>query len=345
MSSQVLARSGLNSSFLLHPAPSGLPTERPSPRNRHLAGYGAGQVSLPGLRCGYGPGKCTSFRRPVVSSPGRSRERFTFTCAQAKNSPPSDANPIATAVLNSKAPSENGSSSSQNSGAGGGGTHERKGVDEGDGDEGEFGSVPDLIPDAAKDVDSFLPEWARLNKDDVITVGVTFAVSLIFRTFIAEPRYIPSLSMFPTFDIGDRIITERISYYLHDPQVGDIVTFKAPPQLVARGYQDGEVFVKRVVATGGDVVEVHDGTLIVNGRQRNSETYIAEKPFYDLPPVRVPEDDVFVMGDNRNNSYDSHLWGPLPKKNIVGKYFFRYWPPTKINANGNAVAPPLLDSR
>ena len=162
-------------------------------------------------------------------------------------------------------------------------------------------------------------------KENGTTIAIALLISLIVRVFIAEPRYIPSESMFPTLEIGDRLVVEKVSYRLGEIHRGDIVVFQPPPQLQQQGYQANQAFIKRAIALAGDTVAVKEGVVLVNG-QALQEDYIAQPPNYELIPITVPEGTIFVMGDNRNNSNDSHIWGFLPEANAIGHAVFRFYP-------------------
>jgi signal peptidase I len=168
-------------------------------------------------------------------------------------------------------------------------------------------------------------------KDNLITLAIALVVALGIRGFIAESRYIPSPSMVPTLYPGDRIVVEKLSYHFREPKTGDIVVFYPPKVLQAAGYPNDQAFIKRVIATPGQTVQVHEGKVWVD-QQPIPEAYIAERPAYEMPMVTVPEAMLFVMGDNRNNSNDSHIWGFLPERNVIGRANFRFWPPGKAGS-------------
>lgn len=154
---------------------------------------------------------------------------------------------------------------------------------------------------------------------------IALVVALVVRVAIAEPRYIPSNSMDPTLHISDRLLVDKISYRWQPPHRGDIVVFNPPAQLVNLGYKSGQAFIKRIIGEPGDTLEITAGQVLLNG-QPLPESYIAEAPRYEMPALKVPPGYVFVLGDNRNDSNDSHVWGPLPQQNLIGKARLRFWP-------------------
>ena len=149
------------------------------------------------------------------------------------------------------------------------------------------------------------------NIDSIILAGVTalFLITFVIRTF-----YIPSSSMTPTLKINDFIIVNKFVYAFYNPTRHDVVVFHPPAEAQA----EGKDFIKRIVAIEGDTVEVKSGVLFINDVAQN-EPYILEPILYDMDKITVPKDSYFVMGDNRNNSDDGHVWGFLPRKNLVGK--------------------------
>ncbi len=158
--------------------------------------------------------------------------------------------------------------------------------------------------------------------DSIIIAGVAalFIIHFLFRTF-----YIPSGSMLPTLQIKDFIVVNEFVYRFKQPERGEIVVFTPPPSANA----EGKDFIKRVVAKGGDTVEVKDGRVYVNNEPQ-PEPFVQNPPDYYMGPTTVPEGHLFVMGDNRPSSADSHIWGFLPEKNVIGKAFLVILPPQRV---------------
>lgn len=160
------------------------------------------------------------------------------------------------------------------------------------------------------------------NIDSILWAGAT---ALIIITFIARTFYIPSSSMVPTLKINDFIIANKFVYNFYRPARGDIVVFH-PPEAA---HSEGKDYIKRIVAVGGDTVEIRDGVLFLNGLMKE-ENYTLEPIGYSLEKITVPKNSYFVLGDNRNNSADSHVWGFLPKQNIIGKAVLVIFPFNRI---------------
>ena len=166
-------------------------------------------------------------------------------------------------------------------------------------------------------------------------------VFLVIRPFLVQTFFIPSGSMLPTLELKDRILVDKLSYRFGHPETGDIIVFKAPPKASP---QEPD-FIKRLVGLPGDVLEVRDGSLYRNGKRLN-EPYLDEPEIWyqdkekqagmpiivngGMLPFRVPKGMFFVMGDNRNNSHDSHAWGALDRNRVIGKAMLRFWPPKRM---------------
>jgi len=171
--------------------------------------------------------------------------------------------------------------------------------------------------------------WDSWGKELVAAV----ILAVIIRVGLAESRVVPTPSMVPTVQVGDRILAEKIFFKLFGLHRGDIIVFNPPfapeanPITKMIGLEDD--YLKRIIGMAGDTIEVRDGKVYRNGVALD-EPYIMEPMNYVYGPVKVPEGKLFVMGDNRNNSNDSHAWGFLDVKEVRSRAIFRFWPLNRI---------------
>ena len=169
--------------------------------------------------------------------------------------------------------------------------------------------------------------WRRWLIDAIETLLLAFVLFIGINALSARIR-VESISMLPTLSPGNFVVVNKISYRLGDPARGDIVVFRLPGDTSQR-------FIKRLVGLPGERVEIRAGNVYIDGRQ-------IEEPYLQVSTRRggtwdVPEGAIFVMGDNRNNSSDSRVWGVVPLDNIVGKALFVYWPPAKWGTLGGVA--------
>jgi signal peptidase I len=179
---------------------------------------------------------------------------------------------------------------------------------------------------------------------------VALAVAVMIKTFLIQPFYVPSESMLPTIEVNDRVMISKLNYQFADPQRGDIVVFISPfnDEIDNESFIDSVVrhvleavgirtasaddLIKRVVAVGGDTVEVKGGYLIVNGLQINEPYLMSQGPMPDFGALVVPPESVFVMGDNRAVSYDSRKFGAIPEDDLLGEAVVRIWPLSRLGS-------------
>lgn len=186
--------------------------------------------------------------------------------------------------------------------------------------------------------DTTRPKKSRL-RENVEAILIAILLALFIRTFIVQAFKIPSGSMKPTLQIGDHILVNKFTYGVDlpftdvtiipggRPERGDIIVFEYP-------VEPDKDFIKRVIGIPGDVVEIRDKTVYVNGKPidqgytMHTEDHVipvGKNPRDNFGPVRIPENEYFVLGDNRDNSYDSRFWGFVEEETIKGKAFIIYW--------------------
>lgn len=175
--------------------------------------------------------------------------------------------------------------------------------------------------------------WSTL-VDIIETVVVAAAIFVVVYLFLLQPHQVQGASMKPNFSSKEYILTDKISYRFGEPKRGDVIIFTSP------GDPDVD-FIKRIIGLPGEKVRISDGKVTVINNQ-NKNGFVLQEPYETLGPtsggkeapqnkeVTIGTDEYFVLGDNRLESFDSRSWGKLPKKNIIGKAWLRYWPVTKL---------------
>ena len=179
--------------------------------------------------------------------------------------------------------------------------------------------IPETTP--AESIPKKSTSWGQVLRDALETILLAVVLFVVINALSARVR-VDGFSMRPTLENGEYVLVYKLAYYLNNPQRGDIVVFRFP-------LDPTQDLIKRVIGLPGDVVQVENGLVSVNDREI-TEPYIAATPEYEGTWI-VPPGQLFVLGDNRNDSSDSHAWGMLPLNNVIGKAIVIYWPPPEWN--------------
>jgi signal peptidase I len=166
---------------------------------------------------------------------------------------------------------------------------------------------------------------ARRNRIEwvVVIVGAV-VVAVLLRAFAIQAFYIPSASMEPTLEIGDRVLVNKVSYRIGELERGDVVVFERPPNAIGGTVEE---LIKRVIGLPGDSIEAHDGRVFIDGEAIDEPWLPAGTFTPDFALAEVPPGHVFVLGDNRGNSQASNQFGPVDNDLIIGRAFVIVWPP------------------
>lgn len=169
----------------------------------------------------------------------------------------------------------------------------------------------------------------QLIRETLETVVIAFVLAMIIRTFVVQAFKIPSGSMRPTLEVGDRILVNKFIYRFKEPQRGDVIVFRSPEDTK-------KDFIKRLIGKGKETVEIREGKIYIDDVLSDSPR-LASKYYYNRDKygaegqkVYIPEDNYYALGDNSASSRDSRYWGFVPKNNMLGKAFLIYWPINRI---------------
>jgi signal peptidase I len=186
--------------------------------------------------------------------------------------------------------------------------------------------------------------WQSIREILIILVAAAL-IAVLIQSFFIKAFIIPSSSMSPTLQIGDRVMVDRLTYYFRKPRRGDVIVFRYPPTspnamnttnllywpfeqigetLHLTHRTDSSPYVKRVIATEGETLEIKNGQVYIDGQPIKEDYKVPDN--YNLPPTKIPKGRLFCMGDNRPNSRDSRYWGLVPIRSVIGKVFLIWWP-------------------
>lgn len=155
------------------------------------------------------------------------------------------------------------------------------------------------------------------------------AIVILLRMFVVQAFKIPSTSMVPTLKISDRLLANKILYKIKEPERGDVIIFRYPED-------PSRDFVKRLIGLPGETVMIKNGKILINGSELKEPGSIASRYYYSegdygvTGGMKIPENSYYALGDNSIISKDSRFWGVVPKKNLIGKAAFIYWPPWRM---------------
>ena len=161
--------------------------------------------------------------------------------------------------------------------------------------------------------------------DTIEVIIVALAMALLARHFVIQTSLVPTGSMIPTMQIQDRLFVNKFIYRFTPPHRGNIIVFKSP-------FNDGKDFVKRCIGLPGEKIEIKKGEIYINNRLLVFPGVNIQNDYSYFGPVTIPKDSYFMMGDNRGNSLDSRYWGFVPRKDILGKAMFTFWPLRRMQA-------------